>query len=155
MRTALPFSPPNNVGIIKDRENETVKEKNSALRGSKLLILLKSPKSSFIFVETCSVQVKFEDKVTPKYLECPTPLTSDTETDIAISGRNLRSLPISVDLVFYIFSVSLFRFSHKLFSIFYVRVVAEQNSISINSIKRYATEIDNSKLYVIYKNKKK
>ena len=101
-------------------------------------------------METCSVQVKFEDKVTPKYLECPTPLTSDTEIDIAISGRNLRSLPISVDLVFYIFSVSLFRFSHKLFSIFYVRVVAEQNSI-----KRYATEIDNSKLYVIYKNKKK
>ena len=135
MRRALPFSPPpppppppptppppppppppNNVGIIKDRENETVIEKNSALRGSKLLILLKSPKRSFIFVETCSVQVKFEDKVTPKYLECPTPLTSDTETDIAISGRNLRSLPISVDLVFYIFSVSLFRFSHKLFS---------------------------------------
>ena len=114
MRTALPFSPPNNVGIIKDRENETVIEKNSALRGSKLLILLKSPKGSYIFVETCSVQVKFEDKVTPKYLECPTPLTSDTETDIAISGRNLRSLPISV--VFYIFSVSLFRFGHKLFS---------------------------------------
>ena len=83
------------------------------------------------------------------------PLSSDTETDIAISGRNLRSLPISVDLVFYIFSVSLFRFSHKLFSIFYARVVAEQNSISINRIKRYATEIDNSKLYVIYKNKKK
>ena len=106
-------------------------------------------------METCSVQVKFDDKVTPKYLEYPTPLTSDTETDKAISGRNLRSLPISVDLVFYIFSVSLFRFSHKLFSIFYVRVVAEQNSISINSIKRYATEIDNSKLYVIYKNKKK
>ena len=107
MRTALPFSPPNNVGIIKDRENETVIEKNSALRGSKLLILLKSPKSSFIFVETCSVQVKFEDKVTPKYLECPTPLTSDTETDITISGRNLRSLPISVDLVFYIFRCKL------------------------------------------------
>ena len=116
MRTALPLSPPKNVGIIKDRENEAVIEKNSALRGSKLLILLKSPTSSFIFVETCSVQVKFDDKVTPKYLECPTPLTSDTETDIAISGRNLRSLPISVDLVFYIFSVSLFRFSHKLFS---------------------------------------
>ena len=58
-----------------------------------LLILRKSPKRWFIFVETysiCSVQVKSEDKVTPKYrIEvCNAPMTtslSSTETDIAVA----------------------------------------------------------------------
>ena len=90
----------------------------------------------------CSAQVEFEDKVTPKYLKRPTPSTSlsNIEIDIAVAASNLRSLPISIDLVFSMLSVSFFRFrffravldrsSLRAFSlkIFYVRGVAVQNS---------------------------
>ena len=63
----------------------------------------------------CSVQVEFEDKVTPEYLKRPTPSTSlsNIEIDIAVAASNLRSLPISRDLVFSMLSVSFFRFSHR------------------------------------------
>ena len=81
-----------------------LKKRIRALRGTKLLIILKAISvdlSSWKHISPiCSVQVKFEDKVTPKYLKCPMPSTSlsNTETDIAVAARNSRPLPISMDL---------------------------------------------------------
>jgi len=83
---------------------------------------------------------------------------SDIRTQFAIAAdkRGLALLYIQCKLVStQPHSYFLQIFIKSILEIFYVRVVAEQNSININSIKRYATEIDNSKLYVIYKNKKK
>ena len=90
----------------------------------------------------------------------PSTSLSNTETDIAVAARNSRPLPISMDLVFSMLGVSLFRFSllaildrsfvKSILEIFYVRGVAIQNSIV--RIKEYAAVIDSSR-QAIYVNK--
>ena len=138
--------------MIKDREKDTVIKRIRALSGNKLLTY-----------SICSVQVKFEDKVTPKYLKCSTLSTSSSNTDrcsggsaqfaIAADKHGLGLLYVKYKLVLIQpQSYSRHIFIKSILEIFYVRGEAVQNSIV--RIKRYATVIDNSR-QVIYIKKEK
>ena len=91
------------------RHNQTsgewvLKKRIRALRGSKLLIILKSHKRWFIFVETYQFNMLRSDKIWGQSytqvlkVSMPSTSLSNTERDIAVAARNSRPLLISMDL---------------------------------------------------------